>query len=42
MFNKDDIKTLVCAGLFMVAFYGAIYGFYYFAKFIGIYDQMKI
>jgi len=42
MFNKDDIKSLVYAGLFVVAVYASIYGLYYFAKFMGIYEQMKI
>ena len=42
MFTKDDIKALVYAGLFIAAVYASMYGLYYFAKFIGIYDQMKI
>ena len=42
MFTKNNIKTLVYAGLFIVAFYASMYGFYYLAKFMGIYEQMKI
>jgi hypothetical protein len=42
MFTKDDIKALVYAGLFIAAVYGAIYGFYYLSKFLGIYEQFKI
>jgi hypothetical protein len=42
MFNKDDIKSLVYAGLFVVAVYASMYGLYYFAKFIGIYEQFRI
>jgi len=42
MINKDDIKSLVYAGLLIAAFYGAMYGFYYFAKFMGIYEQFRI
>jgi len=40
--TKEDIKTLVYAGLFVAACYGAIYGFYYLAKFVGIYEQFRI
>lgn len=39
MFTKNDIKTLVYAGLFVVACYGTMYGFYYFAKWLGVYEQ---
>ena len=42
MFTKNNIKTLVYAGLFIVSFYASMYGFYYLAKFMGIYEQMKI
>jgi hypothetical protein len=42
MFTKDDIKSLVYAGLWVAASYVAIYGFYYFAKWLGIYEQFKI
>jgi hypothetical protein len=42
MFTKDDVKTLVYAGLFIVAFYASMYGFYYLSKFLGIYEQFKI
>jgi hypothetical protein len=42
MINKDDVKSLVYVALFVAACYGAMYGFYYFAKFIGIYEQFKI
>jgi hypothetical protein len=42
MFTKDDIKALVYAGIFIAAAYGSIYGFYYFSKWLGIYEQFKI
>jgi hypothetical protein len=42
MFTKDDIKSLIYAGLIVVAFYGAMYGFYHFSKWLGIYEQFKI
>ena len=42
MFNKDDIISLVYAGLFVVAVYASMYGLYYLAKFMGIYEQFRI
>ena len=39
--NKDDIKSLLVAAAIVAFGYGLIFGFYYFADYIGIYESLR-
>ena len=41
MFSKDDIKMLLFAAFVVALGYGSIFGFYYFADYIGIYESLR-
>ena len=38
---KDDIKILLLAAALILFGYSLIYGVYYFADFLGIYEELK-
>jgi hypothetical protein len=39
--NKDDIKSLLVAAAIVAFGYVLIFGFYYFADYIGIYESLR-
>jgi hypothetical protein len=39
--NKDDIKSLLVAAAIVAFGYALMYGFYYFADYIGIYESLR-
>ena len=39
--NKDDIKSLLVAAAIVAFGYVLMYGFYYFADYIGIYESLR-
>ena len=39
--TKEDIKSLLFAGVIIALGYGAMFGFYYFADYIGIYESLR-
>jgi hypothetical protein len=39
--NKDDIKSLLIAAAIVAFGYVLIFGFYYFADYIGIYESLR-
>ena len=39
--NKDDIKTLLIAAAIVALGYVLMFGFYYFADYIGIYESLR-
>ena len=39
--NKDDIKSLLLAAAIVAFGYVLIFGFYYFADYIGIYESLR-
>jgi hypothetical protein len=41
MLTKDDIKSLLVAAAIVVFGYVLMYGFYYFADYIGIYESLR-
>jgi hypothetical protein len=41
MLTKDDIKSLLVAAAIVAFGYALMYGFYYFADYIGIYDSLS-
>jgi len=38
--NKDDIKTLLIAAAIVAFGYVLMFGFYYFADYIGVYESL--
>jgi hypothetical protein len=41
MFTKNDIKTLLIAAAIVAFGYVLMFGFYYFADYIGIYESLR-
>lgn len=41
MLTKDDIKSLLLAAAIVAFGYVLMYGFYYFADYIGIYESLR-
>jgi len=41
MLTKDDMKTLLIAAAIVAFGYVLMYGFYYFADYIGIYESLR-
>ena len=39
--NKDDIKSLLIAAAIVAFGYVLMYGYYYFADYIGIYESLR-
>jgi len=39
--TKNDIKSLLVAAAIVLFGYGLMYGFYYFADFLGIYESLR-
>ena len=39
--NKDDIKSLLVAAAIVAFGYVLMYGFYYFADYIGVYESLR-
>ena len=39
--TKDDIKTLLIAAAIVVFGYVLMFGFYYFADYIGVYESLR-
>jgi hypothetical protein len=39
--NKDDIKSLLVAAAIVAFGYVLMYGYYYFADYIGIYESLR-
>jgi hypothetical protein len=39
--NKDDIKSLLVAAAIVAFGYALMYGYYYFADYIGIYESLR-
>ena len=39
--NKEDIKSLLVAAAIVAFGYVLMYGFYYFADYIGIYESLR-
>ena len=39
--NKNDIKTLLIAAAIVALGYVLMFGFYYFADYIGIYESLR-
>ena len=39
--NKTDIKTLMIAAAVVAFGYVLMYGFYYFADYIGVYESLR-
>jgi len=39
--NKDDIKSLLLAAAIVAFGYALMYGYYYFADYIGIYESLR-
>ena len=41
MLTKDDIKSILVAAAIVAFGYGLMFGFYYFADYIGIYESLR-
>lgn len=41
MLSKDDIKTLLIAAAVVAFGYVLMFGFYYFADYIGVYESLR-
>jgi hypothetical protein len=41
MLTKDDIKSLLAAAAIVAFGYALMYGYYYFADYIGIYESLR-
>ncbi len=41
MLTKDDIKSLLIAAVIVAFGYALMYGYYYLADYIGIYESLR-